>query len=94
MAIWTTLVAFVRRGEMSMDEARKRDNYYRFVREASYIPNPRKYVLDAQPEELPPYVSILSVELSNLWRDYAERVRAGELGPYEAAQAYYDDVMA
>ena len=64
MAIWTTLVAFVRRGEMSMDEARKRDNYYRFVREASYIPNPRKYVLDAQPEELPPYVSILSVELA------------------------------
>jgi hypothetical protein len=79
-------------GEMGMAEAHRRMNYYNFVEQMEGIDDPSRYVMDTPADELPPAV-LTVVDANALWEHYLERVRAGEMTPYDAAQAYYDEMQ-
>ncbi|GAG70970.1 unnamed protein product [marine sediment metagenome] len=88
---WTTLLNCVELGEMDLEEAHSRHNYWCFARRAPCIKDPEAYVLEAASESLPPVTKVPSMQI--LGR-YVEHVREGEMGPYDAAQAYFDEVEA
>ena len=83
--LWDTLLAAVDRGDMTMEEASLRDNYYDFVSQCPAIKHPRQYVLDTPTECLPPAGSRDS---EALFEYYVDLVRDRKMGPYEAAEAY------
>lgn len=83
----------VRRGEMDIEEAFRRDNLYYLARLSPCIADPCKYALDMPAEELPPIILSLPVDLEKserLWADYKRAVRERQMGPYEAALSYYE----
>lgn len=89
---WDRLMARVDAGEMGMEEAHRRMNYYNFAEQMPGLVDPAGYVMDTPYDELPP--AVLSVVDANaLWEHHLERVRDGEMTPYDAAQAYYDEMQ-
>ena len=88
---WDTLIHRVQSGEMDMEEAHLRDNYYRFARHMPGIVAPEEYVLDALREALPPMVFANGDEVK--FERYVQRVKEGMMCAYEAAEAYYEAVM-
>lgn len=87
------LIAAVQRGEMNMDEAHKRDNLYNLARLSPCIADPYKYALDMPEEELPPVIfsGPARWEVSQkLWEECGKAVKERQMGPYEAALAYYE----
>jgi hypothetical protein len=93
--IWDVLMDKVRAGEMEMEEAHQRHGYYGFATHCPAIDDPAEYVLTCPAECLPPVIFVPDYdrdEVYNYYALYTEKVRNRELGPYEAAQEYYDAV--
>ena len=91
---WDTLMARVQAGEMDMEEAHRRDNYYQFARHLPGLVDARGYVLDTPYEELPPVVFVLEGQGEEAFEHYVALVREGLITAYEAAQAYFNVVMS
>lgn len=88
---WDRLMVKVDAGEMGMAEAHRRMNYYNFVEQMPEIEHPERYVMETPCDELPPAV-LTVIDANPLWSEYLEAVREGRMTPYEAAQAYYDEM--
>jgi hypothetical protein len=91
-SFWDRLMVEVDCGEMGMAEAHRRMNYYNFVEQMDGIADPARYVMETPDDELPPAV-LTVVDANALWSQYLEYVRDGEMTPYDAAQAYYDEMQ-
>jgi len=78
-------------GEMSREEAYRRNNYYRFVERCSGIDAPVAYVLDTPADELPPLaIEVYDSEAAlDIWEGCAQMVEDGYLTAYEGAEEYY-----
>ena len=88
---WDLLMERVRSGEMSEEEAYKRNNYYRFVVRCRGIENPAEYVLDTPAEELPPTTDdVYDPEAAlEIWEGCAQMVEDEHITAYEGALEYY-----
>ena len=93
---WGLLMERVRSGEMSKEEAYRRNNYYRFVEKCRGIETPAEYVLDTPTDELPPFT--LEVydpgAAGDIWEGCAQMVEDGHISAYEGALEYYWAVKA
>ena len=78
-------------GEMSREEAYRRNNYYRFVERCSGIESPAEYVLDTPYDELPPFAfDVYDPETAlEIWDGCVQMVEDGHLTAYEGAEEYY-----
>ena len=91
---WGALMEKVRAGDMSKEEAYRRNNYHRFVRRCAGIMDPDGYVMDTPYDELPPFTLIVlnAIIAEGAWNQYTEEVERGDMTAYEAAEAYYEAV--
>lgn len=93
---WSLLMDKVRAGEMSKEEAYRRNNYYRFAERCKGIKNPSAYVLDTPRNELPPFtLEVYDTEAAlEIWEGCAQMVEDGVFTAYEGAEEYYWAVKA
>ena len=87
MDLWTILMGRVNNGEMDMEEAHRRANYYCFAKHLPGLDDAIGYVLDTDKNALPPTVMY---EDQEIFERFVSFVKCGVMTAYEAAQAYYD----
>ena len=78
-------------GEMTKEEAYRRNNYYLFASRCPGISSPARYVLETPTEELPPFtMEVYDPGIADeLQGSFTNAVSQGLLTAYEAAEEYY-----